>query len=211
MSPTRAQRRRDPVFLRVLSAIGASLVLASCAGTSSDVAASNVAASTPASASHSPTPPTATPMSQPTAHEAACSSSQLTPSLDQQHTGGAGGTEYVVILFRNTSSHACWLGGYPDFTGVTAAGAAKPLVFSLKTNDPAQVITAPAGPPGVLQPGGLGAVNLTLMDHDCPAPIPAYRTLRISVGQGADLQIPFPPALEITRCLSTEAEMGPIG
>jgi hypothetical protein len=206
MASDRGRTRRDGVAARLLAVGVFALVLSACAGGTAPGPSPTASSGSP-SRSPSTTPPVAATL---THHEPACTSGQLAPALDPQHTGGAGGTEYVVILFRNTSNQACWLGGYPDLTGVTAAGTATRLVFPTRSDDPAMVVSAPAGPPGVLRPGGLGAVSLTLSDHDCPTPVPAYRTLDISVGPGAARTIPFPPELEITTCLGSEAEMGPV-
>ena len=86
-------------------------------------AAPTAAAPTTAAPTTAPptvTPPTAPPSTTPVEPAQFCRLSELTVSAGQG--GGAAGTIYATILFRNTGSRTCQLQGYPGVAGLNAAG-----------------------------------------------------------------------------------------
>lgn len=188
---------------------GAGVVLSRASGpTGPTVTAPPGPASTsaPAPSSSEPSAPAPTsPAPSTGALPPSCTASELRPSATG---GGAGGTEYVVLRVLNTGSRVCWLAGFPDLAGVDASGRATRLAFT-RSSDPAQV-TPPVYEPGPLVPGQDGAVSLSLADHDCSLPTPSYRELRITLGSGTTLTMPFPPELQVTGCYGMEGPVGPV-
>jgi hypothetical protein len=120
-----------------------------------------------------------------------CLAASLTPSLDQVRTGPLMGAEQVVLLFRNTSSSACWLDGLPALSGIASSGRVVRLHF-YATADPAYADPFPANGPGLLTPSSLGALHLDLQLNNCTKPGVRYDRLAITIRPGQTLTMPFP-------------------
>lgn len=129
--------------------------------------------------------------------------------VDNDHSGPAAGTEEVVILFRNISPAACWLGGVPTLAGITASGSIVRLIFH-GSSDPTYADPGPATGPGPLPASALGALHLTASLNNCSEPKPRYLYLQINLEGGQKVRTPYPPELALTGCFGAVAEAGPI-
>jgi hypothetical protein len=156
-----------------------------------------------------PTTESPSPTVSPTIKEADCRAGDLTASVDTQLTDGAGGTQQVVLLFTNTGTSACWLGGFPALTGETSSGVTMPLAFQT-SSDLAIADPSPATGPGNVAPGHVGALHLTLQNRDCATTAPHFTRLHITLPGGQPVTMPFPDALQVTACWGNEAPIGPV-
>jgi hypothetical protein len=140
---------------------------------------------------------------------AACTSSNLTATLDPARTGPTAGTENVVIILHNSSTSGCRLGGLVALKGLNATGAATPLAFH-PSLDPGVADPSPATGPGEVMPGKDGALHITLALNNCSTPGATYRHLQIKLASGSALVMPFPNELAATGCYGYAAQPGPI-
>ena len=112
-----------------LSAAGVLFVLggtlAGC-GQGSSLSAPQASPTTPTGITATSTPPAKTAIPSPAATAALCTGPQLRPSLGI--AGPAAGAGHVQVVMTNISDRPCWLGGVLPLTGVSAPGAATPLV-----------------------------------------------------------------------------------
>ena len=119
------------------------------------------------------------------------------------------GAEQVVLLFRNIGATPCWLGGLPAMSGITSGGRTLPMHF-MATTDPGYANPFPANGPGVLAPGALGALHLTLQLNGCTKRGASYQDLAITFRPGQTLTMRFPSQLALSGCLGNEAGAGPV-
>jgi hypothetical protein len=110
----------------VSSLVAAAALAASCGSSGNGQSASSAPPSTPASQSptESAAPagsPTPVPRSKSTTATglAACTTANLSVSLETNLGGGAAGSQYVPIQFTNTSGAACAMYGFPGVSFVT--------------------------------------------------------------------------------------------
>lgn len=150
-------------------------------------------------------PATSPPASSP-ARAADCSGARLEATLGS--AGPTNGNENVWILLHNTGGSPCWLGGLPPLSGVHPDGTAVTLPFAAST-DPGYADPGPVTGPGNLAPGGYGTFHLTVGLNDCPKFPGHFETLRIGLGTGGYVDMPYP--VELTMgCLGYETQAGPI-
>lgn len=196
---------------RTVGSVAIAGALAACAaahGPQSPEGAAGTPTARPTSSTPSPAAVTST--SQPGQHPAACRADALTMSMDKSRTGPTNGTENVVLLLRNRSGSACWLGAVPTLSGVTAAGGVVRLGFH-PSADPAYANPSPASGPGVLRPGRYGAVHVTLfLKPACTSKGAEYSKLRLQLGGSSTADMSYPSEMSLSGCLGDIAEAGPI-
>jgi hypothetical protein len=134
-----------------------------------------------------------------------CTGAQMSATVGL--AGPANGTENIFILLRNTSQHACRLGGLLPLSGVRADGTIVKLPFAGSTN-PAYADPGPVTGPGPVDPGKYGAFHVTV-GLNCAPPSGKYVTLRIGLGAGEHVDMAYPSQFSL-GCLGYEAPAGPI-
>lgn len=155
----------------------------------------------PSQSNGGPTPST-TPSTTPQP-VATCTGEQLPASVVTM--GAAGGTEHIWIALENTSTTPCRLGGFLSLTGVRSNGTTARLPIA--TSSAPGVAGAVRGP-GTVAPGGYGAFGIA-MGLNCTPNIGKYAELRIGLGSGEYVEIPYPSELSL-GCADYETEAGPI-
>jgi hypothetical protein len=168
---------------------------AACASTSNNSAAGSPA-STAASSASSPAssaPPTtgattpATPPSTPSAP--ACSTADLSGTVNTSQGGAAAGSTYYPLNLANTSKTSCYLFGYPGVSFVTGPSGSQIGV-------PASRNPAVAPRTVILTPGGIAHVTVQVVDalnyskSDCK-PVTAHWLKVFPPGQFTALYIKF--------------------
>ena len=94
----------------------------------------------------------------------------------------------MQVVMTNISDRPCWLGGVLPLTGVSASGAATPLVFPPGSSDTAY--PSPVAP-GILDPGDRGALWVTTC-LNCETRSPLYRKLVIQVDPQHSVELAYP-------------------
>jgi Protein of unknown function (DUF4232) len=136
MITSSGQVRRGVVAARrgvaVSALVAAAALAAGCGSSGNGQSASSAPPSTPASQSptESAAPagsPTVVPTSKSPAATglAACTTANLSVSLETNLGGGAAGSQYVPIQFTNTSGAACAMYGFPGVSFVTGQNGAQ--------------------------------------------------------------------------------------
>jgi hypothetical protein len=138
-----------------------------------------------------------------------CQVDALDPSVGTD--GGAAGTVYFALLFRNTGTAACTVGGRPTLSGVTAGGTVEPLSIPDQI-DGSQAALFPVGPAGQVAPNAQAGVIISKTSDptNCPAGGATYATLRVDLGAGQVVSMPYPQELAPAVCLRGESEIGPV-
>jgi hypothetical protein len=154
-------------------------------------------------------PPTTGSAGRPSTGPAACTGSDLAPTIDPSRTGPANGTENVIILLRNTGAQPCRLAGLVTLRGVMSNGSTVGLGFH-SSLDPGYADPAPATGPGTVAPGALGALHLTLQLNDCATPVVHYARLQIRFASGSSVAMSFPAQLALSGCYGFVAQPGPV-
>jgi hypothetical protein len=153
------------------------------ASTAASAASSAASSSPPATgATTSPTPPT-------TPSAPACSTSDLSATVNTSPGGAAAGSTYYPLNFTNTSKSACYLYGYPGVSFVTGPSGSQ-------IGEPAS--RNPAVAPGtvILAPGGTAHVTIQVVDalnyskSDCQ-PVTAHWLKVFPPGQFTALYVKF--------------------
>ena len=193
-----------------LSAAGALFVLGAIAGCGQGSSPSAPQAS-PTTATGTTTTGTTTTSTSPSktalpslaATAATCTGTQLRPSIGL--TGPAAGAGHVQVVMTNISDRPSWLGGVLPLTGVSASGAATPLVFT-----PGSSATAYPSPvaPGILDPGERGALWVTTC-LNCETRSHLYSKLVIQVDPQHSVEMGYPKNLT-DGLLAAESAAGPI-
>lgn len=150
---------------------------------------------------------TSTPLAKtaipPAATAALCTGPQLRPSLGI--AGSAAGAGHVQVVMTNISDRPCWLGGVLPLTGVSASGAATPLVFTPGSSDtayPSPVV------PGILDPGDRGSLWVTTC-LNCETRSPLFGKLVIQVDARHSVEMAYPKSLT-DGLLAAESAAGPV-
>lgn len=222
-APTRRARRRG-----VLVPLAAALVTAAL------VAVAWATVSTLPGGDHHPVPagnPTATAPGTPAATSsssaspsvlaAGCTGSQLSAALGR--AGPAAGTENILITLRNTSATSCRLGGILPLTGIRPDGTTMLLTtpqappqhgphrFYGTADAAALVDLGHVTGPGLVAPGGYGGFPMSEGLNHCPQrfKLTGFATLRIGLGQGQFVEMPWPRQLS-AGCPLNQGPSGPI-
>ncbi len=145
-----------------------------------------------------------------TATTGPCTAGQLDPSVAGD--GGAAGTVYYAILLRNTGADACSVSGKPALSGVTASGATEPLPFTAGIEG-ANAQQYPLTGPGDVAPGERAGILVSKISDpgNCPSAGSAYDTLRIDLGGGQVVSMPYPADLAPAGCLVGQSRIGLVG
>ena len=153
--------------------------------------------------------PSQTP-STPTQASGPCTSGQLDPSVAGD--GGAAGTVYYAILLRNNGSDPCSVSGKPALSGVTASGTSEPLPFTTDV-DGSNAQQYPLTGAGDVAPGQQAGilVSKTSDPGNCPSDGSTYATLRIDLGGGQVVSMPYPADLAPAACLVGQSQIGLVG
>jgi hypothetical protein len=169
---------------------------AACGSTSSNNSAAGSPASTAASSSapaSSAAPPTtgattpATPPSTPSAP--ACSTADLSGTVNTGQGGAAAGSTYYPLNLTNTSKSSCYLFGYPGVSFVTGLSGSQ-------IGEPASRNPAVAPRTVILAPGGTAHVTVQVVDalnyskSDCK-PVTAHWLKVFPPGEFTALYIKF--------------------
>jgi hypothetical protein len=139
-----------------------------------------------------------------------CTAAQLDPSVASD--GGAAGTVYYAILLRNTAGDPCSVSGKPALSGVTASGTTEAL--HLDTNlDGANAQQHPITGPGDVAPGERAGLLVSKISDpgNCPPGGSTYATLKIDLGGGQVLTMPYPADLAPAACLVGQSQVGLVG
>ncbi len=169
----------------------------------------------------SPTPsPSATPSPTVTVTETAtptpsdgdagpCQADALDPSVAAD--GGAAGTVYYALLLRNAGPASCTVDGHPTLSGVTSDGTEEKLPLET-TIDGSQAQQYPVGAPGPVAPGADAGIIISKTSDpgNCPAGGSTYDTLRIDLGEGQVISMPYPAELAPAACLRGQSDIGPV-
>ncbi len=173
---------------------------------------SSAASPTPSpSATPSPTV-TVTQTASPTPSDGdsgACQADALDPSVAAD--GGAAGTVYYALLLRNAGPAPCTVDGHPTLSGVTADGTEQNLPLEA-TIDGSQAQQYPIGAPGPVAPGGKAGILISKTSDpgNCPSGGASYDTLRIDLGGGQVISMPYPDELAPAACLRGQSDIGPV-
>jgi hypothetical protein len=189
-----------------LSTAGALFVvggaLAGC-GQGASLSAPQASPTTATGTTTTSTPPAKAAIPSPAVTAALCSGPQLRPSLGI--VGSAAGAGHVHVVMTNISDRPCWLGGVLPLTGVSASGAATPLVFTPGSSDtayPSPVV------PGIFDPGDRGALWVTTC-LNCETRSPLYSKLVIQVDARHSVEMAYPKSLT-DGLPAAESAAGPI-
>jgi len=117
--------------------------------------AATTAAATPTAASASATTAPATPPSTPSSP--ACSTADLSATVNTGPGGAAAGSTYYPLNFTNTSKSSCYLYGYPGVSFVTGPSGSQ-------VGQPASRNPAVAPSTVILAPGGTAHVTIQVVD-----------------------------------------------
>jgi len=168
------------VTLGVLAAAACGLVVSGCASSNAPAVASSSPAGVTSSAASSPGSPGSA-----GAAAGACGTSQLKISLT--HTGALAGQAGGYLTFTNDGGSSCRMSGWPDVTGLTAAGRATALRHMRTSMYGAWQYSSPA-PAVNLKPGEAAYAIVAADDKpagsstSCPAP---YTRLRVTPPGGS--------------------------
>jgi len=142
MTPTATAARRVAAAVALASGV---VLLAACgskAPPSGGSVTKTITKTAPASTSSSATSPSPSVSSSPAVP--ACATSELAVRLGQGN--GAAGSTIVPLVFRNTTSSACTLYGYPGVSFVTGPGGSQIGTSAGEDNaTPRQLVTLAAG------------------------------------------------------------------
>ena len=157
------------------------------AGSPASTAASSSAAASPAASSAPPTTGATTPPSTPSAP--ACSTADLSGTVNTGQGGAAAGSTYYPLNLTNTSKSSCYLFGYPGVSFVTGPSGSQ-------IGEPASRNPAIAPSTVILSPGGTAHVTVQVVDalnyskSDCK-PVTAHWLKVFPPGQFTALYIKF--------------------
>jgi hypothetical protein len=162
----------------------------SAAGSPASTAASSSAAASSAASSAPPTTGATTPATPPSTPSApACSTADLSGTVNTSQGGAAAGSTYYPLNLTNTSKSSCYLFGYPGVSFVTGPSGSQ-------IGEPASRNPAIAPRTVILPPGGTAHVTVQVVDalnyskSDCK-PVTAHWLKVFPPGQFTALYLKF--------------------
>ena len=160
------------------------------AGSQASSAASPAASAASAASSAPPTTGATTPATPPSTPSApACSTADLSGTVNTSQGGAAAGSTYYPLNLTNTSKTSCYLFGYPGVSFVTGPSGSQ-------VGEPATRNPAVAPRTVILPPGGTAHVTVQVVDalnyskSDCK-PVTAHWLKVFPPGQFTALYIKF--------------------
>jgi Protein of unknown function (DUF4232) len=173
-----------------LAAACASTSNNSAAGSPASTAASSASSASPPASSAPPTTGATTPATPPSTPSApACSTADLSGTVNTSQGGAAAGSTYYPLNLANTSKTSCYLFGYPGVSFVTGPSGSQ-------IGEPASRNPAVAPRTVILTPGGIAHVTVQVVDalnyskSDCK-PVTAHWLKVFPPGQFTALYIKF--------------------
>ena len=162
----------------------------SAAGSQASTAASSAAAASSAPSSAPPTTGATTPATPPSTPSApACSTADLSGTVNTSQGGAAAGSTYYPLNLTNTSKSSCYLYGYPGVSFVTGPSGSQ-------IGQPASRNPAIAPRTVIVPPGGTAHVTVQVVNalnyskSDCK-PVTAHWLKVFPPGQFTALYIKF--------------------
>jgi Protein of unknown function (DUF4232) len=160
------------------------------AGSPATTAASSASSAAPPASSAPPTTGATTPATPPSTPSApACSTADLSGTVNTSQGGAAAGSTYYPLNLTNTSKTSCYLFGYPGVSFVTGPSGSQ-------IGEPASRNPAVAPRTVILTPGGTAHVTVQVVDtlnyskSDCK-PVTAHWLKVFPPGQFTALYIKF--------------------
>jgi Protein of unknown function (DUF4232) len=160
------------------------------AGSQASTAASAASSAASAASSAPPTTGATTPATPPSTPSApACSTADLSGTVNTSQGGAAAGSTYYPLNLTNTSKTSCYLFGYPGVSFVTGPSGSQ-------VGEPASRNPAIAPRTVILPPGGTAHVTVQVVDalnyskSDCK-PVTAHWLKVFPPGQFTALYIKF--------------------
>jgi hypothetical protein len=160
------------------------------AGSPASTAASSASSASPPASSAPPTTGATTPATPPSTPSApACSTADLSGTVNTSQGGAAAGSTYYPLNLTNTSKTSCYLFGYPGVSFVTGPSGSQ-------IGEPASRNPAITPRTVILTPGGTAHVTVQVVDalnyskSDCK-PVTAHWLKVFPPGQFTALYIKF--------------------